>query len=74
MCGRATAPMCWPVTIGVGSKLMTVCMTMLGPPTGFLVTSCGVDMGPLTMVMPENGSGLAPAMGLDGAVWRSGSD
>ena len=35
---------------------------------------CGVDMGPLAMVMPKNGSGFAPAMGLDGAVWRSGSD
>ena len=51
---------------------MTVCMTMLGPPAGLLVTTCGVDMGPLAMAMPKNGSGFAPAMGLDGAVWRSG--
>ena len=53
---------------------MTVCMTMLGPPAGLLVTGCGVDMGPLAMAMPENGSGFALAMGLDGAIWRSGSD
>ena len=53
---------------------MTVCMTMLGPPAGLLVISCCVDMGPLTMAMPENGFGFALAMGLDGAVWRSGSD
>ena len=52
---------------------MIVCMTMLGPPTRLLVIGCGVDMGPLAMVMPENGFGFAPAMGLDGAVWRSGS-
>ena len=53
---------------------MTVFMTMLGPPVRLLVTSCGVDMGPLAMVMPKNGSRFAPAMGLDGAMWRSGSD
>ena len=53
---------------------MTVCMTVLQPPTGLLVIGCGVDMGPLAMVMLKNGSELAPAMGLDGAVWRSGSD
>ena len=53
---------------------MTVCMTMLGPPIGLLVIGYGVDMGPLAMEMPKNGSGLAPAMGLDGAVWRFGSD
>ena len=49
-------------------------MTMLGPPTGLWVTGCDVDMGPLAMAMPKNGSGFAPAMGLDGAVWRFGSD
>ena len=49
-------------------------MTMLGPPTRLLVMIRGVDMGPLAMAMPEKGSGFAPAMGLDGAVWRSGSD
>ena len=38
------------------------------------MTSCGVDMGPLAKVMLKNGFGLAPAMGLDGAVWRFGSD
>ena len=53
---------------------MTVCITMLGPPVGFLVIVCGVDMGPLAIAMPENGFGFAPAMGLDGAVCRSGSD
>ena len=53
---------------------MIVCITVLEPPTGLLVTGCGVDMGPLTMAIPENGSKFAPAMGLDGAVWRSGSD
>ena len=53
---------------------MIVSMTMLGTPAELLVIGCGVDMGPLAKVMPKNGSGLAPAMGLDGAVWRSGSD
>ena len=51
---------------------MTVCMTVLGPPAGLLV--CAVYMGPLAMVVLENGSGFAPAMGLDGAVWRSSLD
>ena len=53
---------------------MTVCMTMLGPPTGFLVTIFAVDMGPLVIAMLENGSRFAPAMGLDGVVCRFGSD
>ena len=53
---------------------MTVCMTVLGPPAKLLVIICGVDMGPLDMVMLENGSGLAPAMGLDGAVCKSSLD
>ena len=53
---------------------MTVFMTMLGPPAGLLVTSCGVYMGPLAMAMLKNGSSFALAMGLDGAVWRFGSD
>ena len=52
---------------------MTVCMTMLGPPAGLLVIVCGVDMGPLDMAMPENGSEFAPSMGLDGVVCKSGS-
>ena len=47
---------------------MIVCMTMLGPPVGFLVIICGVDMGPLAIAMPKNGSRFAPAMGLDGVV------
>ena len=38
------------------------------------MTTCGVDMGPLAMAMPKNGSGFAPSMGLDGAVCRSSSD
>ena len=45
---------------------MTVYMTIL--------IGCGVDMGPLAKVKPENGSGFAPAMGLDSAVWRSSSN
>ena len=53
---------------------MIVCMTVHGPPTGLWVIGCDVDMGPLSMAMPKNGSGFALAMGLDGAVWRSGSD
>ena len=53
---------------------MTVCMTIMGPPAGLLVTFCGVDMGPLAIAMPENGSGFAPFMGLDDAVCRFGSD
>ena len=53
---------------------MTVSMTVLGPPIGLLVIICDVDMGPLAMAMPKNGSGLALAMGLDGVVCRSGSN
>ena len=53
---------------------MKVCMTVLGPPTRLWVTGCGVDMGPLAKVMPENGFGFALAMGLDGVVCRSGSN
>ena len=47
---------------------MTVYMTFLGPLSKLWVIGCDVDMGPLAMVMPENGSGFAPAVGLDGAV------
>ena len=57
-----------------GSYLMMICITMLGPPVGFLVIVCGVDMGPLESTMPKNGSRFALAMGLDGAVCRSSSD
>ena len=49
-------------------------MTIIGPPAKFWVTGCDVDMGPLAKVRPENGSEFALAMGLDYAVWRSGSD
>ena len=60
--------------MGGGSWLMTVCMTVLGPPIGVLVVCCGVDMGPLAITTTKNGSGFALAMGLDGAVLRYGSD
>ena len=53
---------------------MMVCITMLGPPAGLLVIVCGVDMGPLAIAMPKNGSRFAPTMGLDGAVCKSDSD
>ena len=53
---------------------MIVCMTMLGPLARLWVTGCDVDMGPLAKVRMENGSRFALAMGLDGAVWRSGSE
>ena len=53
---------------------MTFCMIVLGPLAGLLVTGCGVDMGPLAKVRPKNGSIFTLAIGLDGAVWRSGLD
>ena len=53
---------------------MTVYMTMLGPPAGVLVVVWGMDMGPFPITKTKNGSGFAPAMGLDGAVCRSSSD
>ena len=53
---------------------MKFCMTMLGPPAWLLVIGCDVDMCPLAMVMPKNGSGFSSTMGLDGAIWRSGLD
>ena len=34
----------------------------------------GMDMGLVPITKPENGSGFAPAMGLDGAICKSGSD
>ena len=58
----------WLVTIGGGSWLMTVCMTVLGPLAKLWVVGCDVDMGPLAKVRPKNGSGFAVAMGIDGAV------
>ena len=53
---------------------MTVYMTMLGPLAKLWVIGCDVDVGPLVKVNPKSGSEFALAMGLDGAVWRSGSD
>ena len=61
------------VNMGGGSWLMTVCITVLGPLAGLLLIVCGVDMGPLAISISENVSRFAPAMGLDGAVCRSGS-
>ena len=83
VCGRATAPMCckwtslashyrwWEFT---DDSLHDCAWAWLGPPAGLLVTGCGVGMGSLAMEMSKNGSGLAPSMGLDGAIWRSSSD
>ena len=53
---------------------MTIYMTMLGPLARLWVTGCDVDMGLLAMAMPKIGSRFSLAMGLDGAVWRFGSD
>ena len=53
---------------------MTICMTVRGPLVGVLVVVWGVDMGPLPITKPENGSKFTPAMGLDGVVCRSGLD
>ena len=53
---------------------MTVCMNVLGPLATLWVTGCDVDMGPLAKVRPKNGSGFALVMGLNSAVWRSGSN
>ena len=64
----------WLVTIGGGSWLMIVCLTMLGPLARLWVTGCDVEMGPLSKVRLKNGSRFVLAMGLDGAVWRSGSE
>ena len=80
VCVEGPLPLCvvsgpgWLVTIGGGSWIMTFCMTMLGPLARLWVTVCDVDMGPLAKVRPKNGSKFAVAMGLDGAVWRSGLD
>ena len=53
---------------------MMVCMIMMGPPVEVLVVVWGVDMGPLPIPKPKNGSRFAPSMGLDGAICKSGSD
>ena len=52
---------------------MEACMTVLGPPIGVLVVVWGMDMGPVPITKPKNGSGFVPTMGLDGAVCRSSS-
>ena len=46
-----TSSLAWLVTMGGGNWLMTACMSMLGPLAKLWVTCCGVDMGPLAMVM-----------------------
>ena len=79
VCGGATSPCvttgpAWLVTIGGGNWPMTVCITVLGSLSKLWVTGCDVDMGSLANVRPKNGSRFALAMGLDGVVWRSGSD
>ena len=53
---------------------MMIFMTVLGSPAEVLVVVWGVDMGPLPLTKPENGSGFALAMGLDGAVCKSRSN
>ena len=53
---------------------MIFCMTMLGPPARLLVIIWGVDMGPLAIAMLKNGFRFALAMGLDGAMCKSGLD
>ena len=53
---------------------MTVCMTVLGPLARVLSVVWGMDVGPVPITKLKNGSGFAPAMGLDGAVCSSGSD
>ena len=53
---------------------MKVCMNVLGPLARLWVIGCDVDMGPLAMGIPGNGSGFALAMGLHGAVWRFSLD
>ena len=56
----------WLVTMGGGNQLMIVYMTVLGPLATLWVTGCDVDMGPLAKVCSSHG--------IDGAVWRSGSN
>ena len=63
-----TTGIAWLVTMGGGSWIMTVRMTMLGPLAKLWVTGCDVDMGPLAKVRLENGSGFVLATGLDGVV------
>ena len=53
---------------------MMVCMTILRPLGGVLVVVWGVDMGSLPITKSKNGFWFASAMGLDGAVCKSGSD
>ena len=80
MCVEGPLPPCvtigpaWLVTMGGGNWIIIVCMTVLGLISKLWVTSCDVEMGPLTKVRSKNGFGFALATGLDGAVWRSGSD
>ena len=49
-------------------------MTVLGAAARVLVVVWGMDVGPLPITKLENGSEFAPAMGLDGAICKLGSD
>ena len=58
----------WMVTVGGGSWLMTVYMTVLRPLSRLWIIGCDMDMGPLAKVRPKNGSRFVLPMGLDGAM------
>ena len=53
---------------------MMVYMIVMRPPAWVLVVVWGMDMGPLPITKPKSGSSFVPTMGLDGALYRSGSD
>ena len=76
VCGRATAPKCYRWN-GLSGHYGWWYLTddSLHDCVGATCRVIGdVDMGPLAIAMLENGSGFAPAMGLDGAVCRSSLD
>ena len=58
----------------MGSVPLAVCVVVMGPLVGIPMMMGGKDIGPPPTIPPWKGSGCAPAMGLDGAVNKVGSD
>ena len=58
----------------VGSVPIVACAVVVVPLAGIHVIIDGKGIGPLPLTPPKKGSRFVPAMGLDGAVNRLGSE
>ena len=52
----------------LGSGMIIVYPTILGPPVKIFSVMGGRDVGPLVITPPKKGLGFMPAMGIDDAV------